>query len=308
MSIELCKKYRPKSFKQVIGQDVVISTLISLGKRKVIPHAILLTGPSGVGKTTIARILRKKLSCSEHDYKEMDIGTARGIDDVRQLKKNMYLAPMGGKCRVYCLDEIHRATVDFFNGALKMLEDTPDHVYFILCTTDPQKLPKTIINRCTELRLSLLNRNEIESLIKEVVRKEEVVLSEDVVDRIASVVEGSPRKALVLLHLVLGMEAKEEQLAAIEAGDSSRDAIEICRALQRSTVSWGEVAKILKGIDDLQDKAEGIRWLILSYFTTVALGGNLEKAERACAIIERFEENFYDSKRAGLVAACFAVV
>ena len=136
---ELYRKYRPTSFKQVVGQEEAIRTLTELGKRKAIPHAILFTGPSGVGKTTLARILQRKLKCVGNDFVEMNAANDRGVGIIRSIQNKVGLAPMLGSCRIWLMDEAHQLTSDAQSAFLKLLEDTPSHVYFMLATTDPQK-------------------------------------------------------------------------------------------------------------------------------------------------------------------------
>ncbi len=305
--IELYKRYRPVSFKQIVGQGSLVRSLVDLWKRGAMPHTILFSGPSGCGKTTLARILRKKLKCSEVDFREMNLADLRGIDEVRKIQQRVQLAPMGGgETRIWLLDEAHKLTSDAQHAFLKLLEDTPSHVYFILCTTEPQKLLKTIRNRCTEFQVKALGDADMTALLGGVATKEGVELSEAVTEKLVEVSEGSPRKALVLLHQVIGEADEENQLRAIEEGDSRREAIELARALLNPKPSWGDVAAILKGIDDLKGGAEGLRRLVLAYCCSVLLGGG-RSVDRASFIMDRFQDNFFDSGEAGLVLACYDV-
>ncbi len=301
---ELYKQYRPQKFSEIVGQDDAIRVLNDFGRRKAMPHTILLSGPSGCGKTTIARILRKKLHCSDVDFRELNCADFRGIDMVRDIRSRVSLAPIGGKCRIWLIDECARLTTDAQNAFLKILEDTPSHVYFFLATTEPQKLLKTIRTRATDIRVSLLRRTEMEKLLRTILEKEGTTISDEPIDRIIEVAEGSPRKGLVLLGSVIGLENEDEQLAAIRAGDVKGQAIMIARALIKPGVGWPEVANILREIDE---EPESLRWMILSYCTTVLLSGG-KLADRAYQIVDVFRDNFYDSKRAGLVAACWEVV
>ena len=304
MSEELYRKYRPTKFSEVLGQDDAIRTLTDLGRRKSIPHAILLSGPSGCGKTTLGRILRKKLGCSDTDFCEMNIGDLRGIDNVRSIASRMHLAPIGGKCRIWLIDEAHKLTSDAQDAFLKLLEDTPSHVYFMLATTDPQKLKRTSLTRCTEIKVKLLNNKTMASLLQQVLGEEGVEISEEVIEKIVDHAEGSARKALVLLNQVIGLEDEEKQLSAVAAGDTKAKAIELARALLNPRSSWSSVVKILKDVDE---EPESLRYMVLGYCSTVLLGGG-KMAGRAAKIIERFECNFYDSKKASLILACYDVI
>jgi len=302
--IELYRKYRPANLSDVVGQKDVVSTLTDLGKRKALPHCVLFTGPSGVGKTTIIRILKTKLKCGDHDYVEINAAESRGIDTVRDIQQRMSLAPMGGKCRVWAVDECHKLTGDAQSALLKTLEDTPSHVYFMLATTDPQKLLPTIKTRCTEFRLRGLKPDELTSIVEHVTGAEGKKLTAEVVERLVEVADGSARKCLVLLHAIIGLEGEEEQLDAIQKSDSRRQAFEIARLLIKPNARWNEMAKLLQGIEALNEQAESIRWMVLSYMSTVALK-NPKLASRAVEVIDRFRDHWYDCKQAGLILVCY---
>ncbi len=303
MSTELYKRYRPKAFKDVIGQDEAITSLKDMGRRNAIPHALLFTGPSGCGKTTIARILRKKLKCSDVDFFEINSAECRGIDEIRKIQQNVNALPLNGKCRVWLIDEAHGLTKDAQNAFLKILEDTPNHVYFMLATTDPQNLKRTIITRCTQIKCKLLSEKDLIAVLDTVIVRENKPIDTEVLGKIAEVADGSARKALVVLHAVIGLESEEEQLAAIEPTDIKRQAIEIARALMNEKTSWTKMTAILK---DVKEEPETIRWMVMSYCKSVLLGkGNYK---RAAVIIEEFREHWYDSKASGLVISCYNII
>ena len=305
MTEELYKKYRPKTFKDVIGQDDAIKSLIDMGKRNAIPHAILFVGPSGCGKTTLARILKTKLKCSDFDFQEINSAECRGIDEIRKIQQRIGASPLSGKdrCRIWLIDEVHGLTGDAQNAFLKILEDTPKHVYFMLATTDPQKLKKTIITRCTQIKLKLLSIENLIYVLDTVVVRENKPVDIDVLGKIAEVADGSARKALVILHAISGLESVEDQLAAIEASDIKRQAFEICRALMKPKTTWQEMQEI---INDIEEEPESIRWMVLGYCKKVMLGKGNHK--RAAIIIEEFREHWYDCKMAGLIISCYNVI
>jgi len=302
---ELYRKHRPASFKQVIGQDEVIRQLADWGRRQAIPHFLLLTGPSGVGKTTVARILRSKLGCGDADYTEVNAADARGIDMVRSIRSNLMLAPISGKCRFWTIDECHRLTGEAQDSFLKMLEDTPGHVWFVLSTTNPQKLLKTIVTRASELKFRLLSSKDVEQVVSMVLEAEgSKLLSRDVMDRLVDVAEGSARKALVLLHAIIGLSEEDEQLDAIAKGDYKSQAIELARLLIKPGASWSEVAKVLKSVDE---EYESLRRMVLGYCRSVLLGGG-KMSRRAAAVIDRFQDALYESGAAGLALACYDII
>ena len=300
---ELYKRYRPSSLDEVLGQDRAVSILKTWAKKKATPHMVLLTGPSGCGKTTVARILKKTLRCEDGDFQEINCADFRGIDMVRDIRRQISLAPLyGGESRIWLIDEAHKLSNDAQNAMLKMLEDTPDHAYFILCTTDPGKLLKTLITRGAEIRLGALSDEAMKKVLANVLEKEDKEVSTKVWKKIIELAEGSARKALVLLHQVLDLEDEEDQIDALEKTTTSRQSIELARALLNGR-PWAEVAPIIKGLDD---EPESIRHLILGYAASVVLGGG-KMAPNAIRMIDCFRDHFFDSKRAGLVYACWSM-
>lgn len=296
-------RYRPTSFKQVVGQPEAVKTLTAMTTNGSFPRALLFTGNSGCGKTTLARIVRTRLKCGDADFVEMDAASNRGIEMVRSIQKRMGLAPISGDCRVWLIDECHQLTSDAQSAFLKILEDTPSHVYFMLATTDPQKLKPTIRTRCTEIAVKSMKPVDMQVLLDGVAGKAGIELTPDVRDKIGAHAEGSARKALVLLNAVAGIEGEEEQLQAIEASDVQVAAISLARLLLKPGVRWPEVAAVLKG---LEEDPEGLRRMILGYCSAILLNG--KQADKAFNIIDVFARNFFDSGKAGLVAACYEVV
>jgi DNA polymerase III gamma/tau subunit len=305
MNTSLYKKYRPKSLNAVIGQEGAVKSLQKMIDKENIPHAILLTGPSGCGKTTIARILKAHLDCHESDFSEINCADFKGIDMIRDIRRAVGLCPMFGGARIWLIDEAQKLTGDAQNAFLKLLEDTPDHAYFMLCTTDPQKLIKTIHTRCSEVKLVSMSDKALKELIESVCNKEKMELGEDVIDAIIEGAEGSARKALVILEQVGYLETEQEQLAAVSYTASTKEAaINLARALIYPGAKWDAVSKILK---EIKDEPESVRYLVLSYSRSVLLGGG-KMAARAYKVIDAFSPNFYDSKHAGLAAACWEVL
>ncbi len=306
MSKELYKKHRPTKLKQVLGQNVATKLLQNWIKKGSLPHTILITGPSGTGKTTIGRILRRLLNCSKYDYLETNGADKRSIDDARYITRSMYAAPMGGKCRIYLIDECHRMTGDAQSELLKALEDTPRHVYFILATTDPTKLLKAIRTRCTKISLKPLNYKSMNRLLMRIIKKERKKISDIVIDKIILCSEGSAREALVFLNSVINLSDEKDMLNAIETSTIETQTIQIARMLFNPRTKWGDATKLLSKVEN--DAAEQIRYLILAYARRVILSNNFKVVSRAYAIITAFEDNFFDSKAAGLVAACYSVI
>ena len=301
MSDELYKKHRPTRFQDVLGQEEAVSMLIEMGRKGSIPHTILFTGDSGTGKTTLARILKDKLKCGDADFCEMNAADDKGIDMARDLKQRSGLSPIQGPCRIWLIDECANLTSQAQECLLKLLEDTPKHVYYFLCTTDPQKLKKTIITRSTEIRTKPLKPSVLKKLVLDVVAKEGKQIESDVADKIADIAEGSARKALVLLHQVIDLGSEEAKLESLQKSDLKRVGIDIARALIKGA-KWPEVAALLKTVDE---EPETIRRIILGYVTTCAIAK--PNPVREVMLIEAFMEPYYASGKAGLVQSCAVV-
>jgi DNA polymerase-3 subunit gamma/tau len=301
MSHELYKRYRPKTLERVVGNKNTVSSLTKMVEGKTIPHTLLFYGPAGCGKTTLARIIMRSLDCHEMDQRELNCSDFRGVDTIRDIMRTMNLAPTGA-ARVWILDEVHQLSKDAQNAALKMLEDTPDHVYFILSTTDPQKLLKTIRSRCTEMPVAPLSSEEMEGLLARVCKKEGIEVKDEVKEEIVTCAMGSARTALVLLGKIITLD-ESEQLEAVAAKLAEQnEAIELARALIKKE-SWKKVISILK---NLKGEPEQIRYTVLGYARAIMLNGNTD--HHIYNIMQHFAENFYDTKEAGLAMACWRVL
>jgi len=210
----LARKWRPQQFDEVIAQKHITTTLMNAIKQKRIAHSYLFTGPRGVGKTTTARILAKALNCeqgptpipcnkcrscmeitrgSSLDVLEIDGASNRGIDEIRNLRENVKYAPSGGSYKVYIIDEVHMLTSEAFNALLKTLEEPPAHVIFVLATTQPQKIPSTIISRCLRFDFHRIPTREIAKNLSFIAGKEGIEVEEEALLTIAKKAEGSMR-------------------------------------------------------------------------------------------------------------------
>jgi len=299
------KRFRPKTLKAVVGQEGALSSLQRFMESGTVPHFLLFTGPSGCGKTTIGRILKTHLNCGDADWLEINSADFKGIDTIRDIRRSINLSPISGSCRIWFIDEAHKLTNDAQNALLKILEDTPKHAYFMLATTDPQKLIKTIHTRASEIKLQGLGAPALQRVIQRVIDKEKLTVTEKVIDEIIDAADNSARKALVILEQVGALETEALQLEAISATSLNKDAaITLARALVNPRATWKEVAPLLR---ELKDEPEGIRYLVLGYCRSILLSGGPLSA-RAYMIIDIFSKNFYDSKAAGLAAACYEVV
>ena len=300
--MSLYHKYRPTTFDEIVGNVEIVTTLKAEIAKADHSHAYLLYGPTGCGKTTLGRIIAKELGCSEDDFKEVDSADFRGIDTVREIRRHSQYKPLSGKCRVWLIDEVHKSTNDAQNALLKALEDAPPHVYYILATTDPQKLIATVKGRCSQYQVKQLTDSEMMVLLRSVVKKESQKLTKEVYEQIIMDSQGHPRNALQILDQVLGVPAEMRKEVAKRAAEVQSDAIELCRVLIQKA-PWKKVANILTKIKD-QDP-ESIRRLVLSYCNSILLKG---ENMQAGLVMEQFIEPFYNTGFPGLTFACFSVI
>ncbi len=218
--IPFARKYRPKFFKEVVGQEVPVRILKNAVKLNKISHAYMFFGPRGVGKTTVARILAKAVNClnpSEGepcgacencslidrgifpDLIEIDAASNRGIDDIRSLRESVNYTPMKGKFKIYILDEAHMLTKEAFNALLKTLEEPPPSTIFVLCTTEGDKIPPTIASRCQRLMFSRVKKEEIISYLEMISKREGIDFEREALEEIAIASDGCLRDAASLL-------------------------------------------------------------------------------------------------------------
>jgi DNA polymerase III gamma/tau subunit len=303
MSLHLT--YRPKDFDEFMGNRGVVQKLQAQLKANTLPHSLMFVGPSGCGKTTLARILKNHLKCSDLDFIEINAGNNRGIDTGREIIANIRLMPIEGDVRIYLLDEIHQATKDFQNALLKPLEDTPKYVYFILCTTDPQKLLKTIRNRCSVHEVSLLDFDDLMDLMEKIADDQNKKVDERALEDIYDAAEGCPRQALVILDQVINLDIRKQRRAVKAWKGQEAQVIELCRALFAGE-AWGKVQGLLKGIDEDPEK---VRRAVIGYMSAVAVNEkNSTRIGYAAQVYEAFRLPFYDTGKPGLVFACWNAV
>ncbi|MGN0902722.1 MAG: DNA polymerase III subunit gamma/tau, partial [Succinivibrio sp.] len=234
----LARKYRPQHFDDVVGQEHVIGALKNSIKENRIHHAYLLTGTRGIGKTTIARIIAKCLECeagvTDHphsdgseecsnclaiaegrfpDVIEIDAASQTKVDDTRALLENTQYPPMQGRYKVYIIDEVHMLSQSSFNALLKTLEEPPQYVKFILATTDPHKIPPTVLSRCLQFQLKALTVDQIALRIEDIAKKEGINAEHEACVLLARAAKGSMRDALSLC----------DQAVALGGGEILRD-------------------------------------------------------------------------------------
>lgn len=300
--MSLYHKYRPTSFEQVRGNEDLISSLQTLLSKPDPPHVYLLHGAYGCGKTTIARIIAEQLQCVGNDIKELDSGQFRGIDTIREIRANSGYKPLEGENRCWILDEAQKLTSDAQSALLKILEDTPSNVYFIICTTEPQKILDTIKSRSIQLQVKTLNDETLTSLLRKVVRSEGETLQKEVYEQIVQDSLGHPRNALNILEQVLSSHVESRLNVAKKSAENQSQSIELCRVLLRGA-KWKEISIILKGLQDQQP--EDVRRHVLGYCQAVLLK---EDNIRCGLIMEMMLPSVYYSGWPGLTYAVYSIV
>ena len=216
----LYRKYRPTNFSNVAGQKVIIQTLTNAIENKKISHAYLFSGPRGTGKTSIAKILAKIVNCENldgitpcnkcvsctqinnkqnTDIIEIDAASNNGVDEIRELRDKVGLVPSYGKYKVYIIDEVHMLTTAAFNALLKTLEEPPKHIIFILATTEPHKIPSTILSRCQRFDFKKISITDIKLRLKSICDSENISIEEDALELIAKLSDGGLRDSIGLL-------------------------------------------------------------------------------------------------------------
>jgi len=263
------RKYRPQNFDEIIGQDHIVLTLKNSIATGRLPHALLFSGPRGVGKTTTARVLAKALNCEKGptidpcnkcipckeiidsrslDVIEIDGASNRGIDDIRELRENVKYVPSRGRYKVYIIDEVHMLTEPAFNALLKTLEEPPKHTIFIFATTAPYKLPLTIISRCQRFSFKKIRVKEILQKIEEIAKSENVEIEDRAAFMIARKADGSIRDAETMLDQLVsytGGKILEEDVRAVLGLPANELFFELQDCIER-----GDLKKALSILDE----------------------------------------------------------
>src|SRR5215813_1024637 len=276
----LARKWRPQAFEAVVGQDPVTRTLQNALKSGRVAHAYLFTGLRGVGKTTTARLLAKALACTQRtgpeacnacpscqdfvsgapvDVMEIDAASNTGVDDIRTLRENVKYAPARGRFKIYIVDEVHMLSGPAFNAFLKTLEEPPAHVVFVLATTDPRKIPATVLSRCQRFDFRPIPPEQLMATLQEILTREKIRFDPAALPLLVRAAEGSLRDALSLhdTAIAYGEGAVDETSVALLLGSSSP--IHVRGFLAALLARDG--AQALEAIDRASRDGEDLAWL-----------------------------------------------
>ncbi len=297
----LYRIYRPKDFTEVAGQTHITTTLKNALVNDKVAHAYLFSGPRGTGKTSIAKILAKAVNCikapaenpcneCEHcvgiqngtisDIIEIDAASNNGVDEIREIRDKVKYLPGYVKYKVYIIDEVHMLSTGAFNALLKTLEEPPAHVIFILCTTEPQKIPLTIHSRCQRFDFKAITTRDIISKLNEIIAEEEIAIDEDAIKHIALHAEGGLRDAISLLDQARAYSPDhitEEDVNQISGAVSSAMMMELAEALIQ-----GNSAKSMEILNDLITEGKEVNRIcqnLIEFFRDILMVKNLSKMD-----------------------------
>ena len=282
-------KYRPTTLDEVVGQDHIKDGLKAVLADGV-QQAFLLEGPSGTGKTTLARICAKELGCTE--VLEIDAASHTGVDAMREVASRANFVSLEGGGKAIIVDECHRLSRQAWESLLKDIEEPPEGVYWFFCTTEGTKVIKPIVTRCVTYALKEVPWRKLMGLLNRIVEAEGLTVSEDILDVCAEEAGGSPRQAIVNLTATAHCETVADAQAALNRAPGSKEAIDLARMLGRE---WtiADAAAMLKEMKD--ESPEGVRMTVFHYYLSASLNGNL----KSLIILDEFEAPAIERNKMG---------
>ena len=321
----LYRKYRPKDFDSVVGQTAIVQTLKNSIINHNFSHAYMFFGPRGTGKTTMSKIFARNINCldpkdgiacgkCEHckvsfskdciDIIEIDAASNNGVDEIRELKNKISLVPSQLQYKVYIIDEVHMLSIGAFNALLKTLEEPPEHAIFILATTDPQKVPETIVSRCQCFSFKKISVDTIKEKLESVCKTEKIKIDDEVLENIAVLADGGLRDALGLLDKLVSYTDKKitmEDFISINGIISNKQLDEFIGYIMN-----GDITKVLSSINEFDNNGKNLIQIIsqiLNYGRNIIVNYYLNNAKTPYNInklqefINRVNENMFDIKK-----------
>ena len=277
--MSLDTKYRPNSWSQILGNNAAVESLQAHIKNPERPHLYMFYGKSGVGKTTIARILANSLNVGTVD--ERNLSKDNGVGFARDFQQEVMYKGFGGT-KFIILDKCHRLTNDAQDILLKIFEEPPEHLYLALCTTEPEKLKDTIYKRAARYELKNPNRDDVFKHLKYISESESITTTDQILNQILNRTENNPRESIKMLETLTGVSIENQPDLIKGFGTERREAIELCRALLNGS-DWVTVANIIGRMDA---EPESVRRMVVNYMTKVLLSNNNITAYAALTIFD----------------------
>lgn len=262
--------YRPNSWDEVIGNGAQVDALANVVAKRN-EQTFLLSGPSGVGKTTLARIACRQLNCVATNMLEKDAATYTGIDDMRGIQELLRYTPFGKhKVRAIIIDECHRLSRQAWDSLLKPIEEPPPFVYWFFCTTELAKVPETIKTRCIHITLQSIPNDDIRTLVADVAKAEKIKLAEGVLGMVVKQANGSPRQALVNLALCQLCQDRKSAAAILQDVIASDPILQLCQFVATGKGSWTKAMALLSKLED--ENPESVRINVMNYLAKALQG------------------------------------
>ena len=332
----LYRKYRPKDFNSVVGQDMVVKTLLNSVVNKTFTHAYMFFGPRGTGKTTVSKIFARNINCLSPkngiacekcaackvsfskdciDIIEIDAASNNGVDEIRDLKNKISLVPSELKYKVYIIDEVHMLSIGAFNALLKTLEEPPEHAIFILATTDPQKVPDTIVSRCQCFSFNKISSEIITKRLVEICNLEKIDIDNDVLSNISLLSGGGLRDALGMLDKVISYSNGKITMSDFAEVNSIIIEEQLIDFLD--SICTGNISKLLCILDEFDSKGKNLVQILvqlLNYIRNIIVDYYV-KAENKFKysinllldLASYINENMFDIKKSENIRICVEI-
>lgn len=284
----LQNRYRPKHLDDIRGQKEVVKSIRKALQLPTKPHVWLFVGPAGVGKTTIARILASGANCSASNIIEVDAASNTGVENMKEVMGSMRYMGFGDQPnRSFIIDECHMLSKAAWNSMLKTIEEPPPHVHIFLCTSEPGKIPETIISRCNDYVLKPVRYEDIMDLLEDVCDAERFDTPDEILSQVGRAANGSPRAALKMLSKVYDITDREEAARVLETPLDNEEVIELCRRMVGGKMQWRDVQDTIKGLGETN--AESIRIVVVNYLNACIMGAKTDhQAARLCDMLHAF--------------------
>lgn len=285
-------RFRPQTFDAVLGQDASIESIKTVLASDHKPKAFMLIGPTGVGKTTTARLIAKSLGCTKTGLIEIDAASSGQIDDIRALVGDVSQRALGSPVKVYIIDECHNISKKAFEAFLKTIEEPPKHVTFIFCTTDPKDIPQAVIDRCHKYEFTPISEELIRGYLEIVVEDAKIKTTSDIMDLVAITSKGCMRRALVQLSTVAGItdfEQAHELIKTTDTEELSGEFKTIAQMMVKGEKKWAKYHTELRKIP--AEKWSNMKPMFLSYISATLLSTPDEaRAMHLAVVLDAIEQ------------------